>query len=156
VRHLARVLCASAVIVALAACDESAKTPADGSGPGPGVFPLTITRTGGIAGFQDVLVVAGNGLVSVTRKGQEPQRCRLTPDAVEMLALAASRVPWSRITPDDTRPAFADDLVSVVQSSAGGPVRLDGPQAGTGGQAFLALLNDVSRGPTASRMCLPF
>jgi len=154
VRHLAHVLCTSAVIMALAACGEPAKTPTAGSGPG--AFPLTITRTGGIAGFQDVLVVAGNGLVSVTRKGQEPRRCRLTPDAVEMLASAASRVPWSRITPDDTRPAFPDDLVSLVQSPAGGPVRLDGAQTGTGGQAFLALLNDLSRGPTASRMCIPF
>lgn len=152
-RHLARLLCAGVVIVALTACGESARTPTSESRPA--VFPLTITRTGGVAGFQDVLVVTGDGLVSVTRKGQVPRRCRLTPDAVKSLASAASRVPWSRITPDDTRPAFPDDLVSMVQSPAGGPVRLDGPQAGTGGRVFLALLNDLSRDPTTSRMCKP-
>jgi len=31
----------------------------------PTIFPLTITRTGGIAGFQDELVVTGSGLVSI-------------------------------------------------------------------------------------------
>lgn len=150
-RHLAQVLCAGAVIVAMTACGKSARTPTSESRPA--IFPLTITRTGGVAGFQDVLVVTGDGLVSVTRKGQEPRRCRLTPDAVKSLASAAARVPWSRITPADTRPAFPDDLVSMVQSPAGGPVRLDGPQTGTGGWAFLALLNNLSRGPTTSRLC---
>ena len=58
-----------------AACGGSATTPTRQSQPT--VFPLTITRTGGIAGFRDVLVVAGDGMVSVTRKGK-PRRCQLT------------------------------------------------------------------------------
>src|SRR5665811_4546 len=76
-RHLSRILCATAVVVgATASCGGSATTPTRPATPTsqsqPAVFPLTVTRTGGIAGFRDVLVVAGDGLVSVTRKGQAP------------------------------------------------------------------------------------
>ena len=49
-------------------------SPASALGSGPShveVFPVTITRTGGIAGFEDVLVVAGDGQVSVTHQGQQ-------------------------------------------------------------------------------------
>jgi hypothetical protein len=152
VRHLAQVLCATAVMLSMTACGEPATTPVDKSRTA--VFPLTITRIGGFAGFQDVVVVAGDGLVSVTRRGQRRQ-CRLTRDAAERLAVAASRVPWSRIPAASTRPAFPDDLVTVAQSPAGGPVRLEDPQVGAGGQVLLALLNDLSRGPTASLMCKP-
>ena len=38
---------------------------------------------------------------------------------------------------------------------AGGPVRLEDPQAGSGGQVFHDLLNDLHGGPAASRMCTP-
>ncbi len=121
----------------------------------PAVFPVTITRTGGIAGFHDVLVVSGDGLVSVTRKGQEPRQCRLTPVALERLTTAASQVPWSRVTPAGTRPSFPDDMVTMVLSPAGGPVRLEDPRVGAGGQVFHELLNDLHGGPAASRMCTP-
>jgi hypothetical protein len=88
------------------------------------VFPVTITRTGGIAGFQDVLVVAGDGLVSVTDKGQQQRHCWVTPKAINRLRTAAFQVPWSRITTDRGEARFPDDMVSMVKSPAGGPVRL--------------------------------
>jgi len=153
-RQLSRILCSASLVVAMtAACGGSATTPTRQSQPA--VFPLTITRTGGIAGFRDVLVVAGDGLVAVTRKGQAPRRCQLTPTALERLMTTASQVPWSRITPANTHPSFPDDMVTTVQSPAGGPVRLEDPQAGSGGQVFHDLLNDLHGGPAASRMCTP-
>ena len=153
-RQLSRILCSAALVVAMtAACGGSATTPTRQSQPT--VFPLTITRTGGIAGFRDVLVVAGDGLVSVTRKGQAPRRCQLTPTALKRLTTAASQMPWSRITPASTHPSFSDDMVTTVQSPAGGPLRLEDPQAGSGGQVFHDLLNDLHGGPAASRMCTP-
>jgi len=152
-RHLARVLCSTAVVMALTACGGSTTTPTSKSQPA--VFPVTITRTGGIAGFRDVLVVSRDGLVSVTRKGQEPRRCQLTPEAIDRLTKAASQVPWSRSTPNGTHPSFPDDLVTVVLSPAGGPVRLEDPQAGAEGQIFHELLNDLMGGPATARMCRP-
>ena len=153
-RQLSRILCSAALVVAMtAACGGSATTPTRQSQPT--VFPLTITRTGGIAGFRDVLVVAGDGLVSVTRKGQAPRRCQLTPTALKRLTTAASQMPWSRISPASTHPSFSDDMVTTVQSPAGGPVRLEDPQADRGGQVFPELLNDLHGGPAASHMCMP-
>ena len=135
---------------------DSSPTSALGSGSPPSyteAFPVTITRTGGIAGFQDVLVVAGDGQVSVTQKGQQQRHCRLTPEAVSRLRTAAAQVLWSRITPDGGQARFPDDLVSMVQSSAGGPVRLEDPRVGAGGKVFQELLTDLSVGPAAPRLC---
>jgi hypothetical protein len=132
-------------------------SPANASGLGSqpshrAVFPLTVTRTGGIAGFQDVLVVADNGLVSVTRKGQQQRHCQLTPEAVERLMMATSQVPWRSITAASTQPAFPDDMVSMVRSAAGGPVRLEDPRVGAAGKVFQVLVSDLS-GATAPSLC---
>ncbi len=149
-----RVICCTAAVLAMAACgSQSASTGSGSPSSQPAVFPVTITRTGGIAGFQDVVVVAGDGQVSVTRKGQQQRHCRLTPEAVERLRTAASQVPWARITPASTQPAFPDDMVSMVRSSAGGPVRLEDPRVGAAGKVFQELLTDLSVGPAALSLC---
>jgi len=152
-RHLSRVLCSVAMVATTAAgCGGSATT--TGSQSTRPVFPLTVSRTGGIAGFRDVLVVSASGLVSVTSKGQQPRQCRLTPAVTRQLTAAASAVAWSQITPANTRASFPDDLVSTMASPAGGPVRLENSQAGAAGQLLLELLTDAS-GPTDSRLCRP-
>jgi len=156
-RHLARRCrragAAAVVLAATTACGGLASSPASHSPPAS--FPLTISRTGGIAGFSDVLVVTEGGQVSFTRKGRATRRCQLTPGAVERVTTAASQVPWSRITPGRTRPSFPDDLVTAVQSPAGGPVRLDDQQAGKGRLALTGLLDDLSDPATAARVCPP-
>src|SRR5665811_2622556 len=84
----------------------------------PSVFPLTITRVGGVAGFHDVMVVTSDVLVSVTQKGKAQRQCQLTPEAAKRLTTAASQVPWPHITPGKTTAAFPDDLVTMVLSPA--------------------------------------
>jgi hypothetical protein len=143
-------------VAATPAIADSSPTSALGSGSPPAyaeVFPVTITRTGGFAGFQDVLVVAGDGQVSVTHKGQQQRHCRVTPETVNRLRTAASQVPWSRITADGGQARFPDDMVSLVKSPAGGPVRLEDPRVGAGGEVFQELLTDLSVGPVAPRLC---
>lgn len=160
-RHLPRVLCSWAALMALSACGSqsastgpgSATTPTSGSRPS--VFPVTLTRTGGVAGFHDVLVVSADGLVSVTGKAQLQRQCRLTADALEQLTTAVAAVPWPRLTPSSTAASFPDDLVTMAQSPAGGPVRLDDPQVGAGGPQLEALLTDLGGAPGASTMCRP-
>ena len=152
-RPLARVVGAAAVVLAATtACGGVASSPAR---HGRASFPLTISRTGGIAGFSDVLVVTEGGRVSFTRKGRATRRCQLTPDAAERVTTAVSQVPWSRITTGRARPSFPDDLVTAVQSPAGGPVRLDDPMAGKGRLALTGLLDDLSDPPAAARVCPP-
>ena len=139
-----------------AAIANSSPMSASGSGSShfsTEVFPVTITRTGGIAGFRDVLVVAGDGQVSITDKGQQQRRCRITPEAVNRLRTAAFQVPWARITPDRGEARFPDDMVSMVKSPVGGPVRLEDPRVGAGGNLFQELFTDLSVGPAAPRLC---
>ena len=114
---------------------------------------MTMTRSGGFAGFQDVVVVAESGLVSVTRSEQKQGDCRLTRGAVRRVGSAASRVRWARLTPDDGQPRFPDDLVVMVRSPAGGPVRLEAPELGARGRVFQSLLDDVLGGPATSVIC---
>jgi len=141
------------IMFGTAGCGGSATTPPSQSLPA--VFPVTILRTGGIAGFQDVLVVSGDGLVSVARKGRSQRRCRLTPAALGRLTEAVTQLPWSRVTPAETHPAFPDDLVATVQSPAGGPVRLEDPLARRQSKVFLELLSSLNSGPGPSRICAP-
>ena len=155
-RHISPVLYSTAAVLTMAACGSQGSTSTNASQPP--VFPLTITRTGGVAGFHDVLVVASDGLVSVTQKGKAQRQCRLTPEAAKRVTTAASQMPWPRITPASSQPSFPDDLVTMVQSPAGGPVRLEDPEldaAGAGGQVFNELLGDLNGAPAASRMCPP-
>jgi hypothetical protein len=122
------------------------------SGSHRAVFPLTITRTGGFAGFQDVLLVARDGRVTVTRRGQQ-QRCRLTPTALNQVTRASSLVPWARITPDSGQARFPDDMVMMVRSPAGGPVRLENPKVAAAGKVYQELIADIGGGLAASHMC---
>lgn len=148
------VLCSAAVLAMTACGSPTGSTGSTGTSP-PSVFPLTITRTGGIAGFDDVLVVSADGLVAVTQKGQTPRRCRLTADAAKRLSAAAAQVPWPDLKPSSTTASFPDDLVSLVVSPTGGPVRLEDPQVGAAGQVFDELVNDLNGGRSASGMCTP-
>ena len=97
-RHIARLSwCTAIVVAAMTACGGPAEPPAARSRTE--VFPLTISRTGGVAGFRDVLVVTGDGLVTVAQKGRVPWSCHLSSSAATRLSLTASEVPWPRLTP---------------------------------------------------------
>jgi len=117
------------------------------------VFPVTMTRTGGFAGFQDVLLMTRQGHVLITDRGQRQRQCQLTPAATQRLKAAASQVPWARITPNDGQARFPDDMVVMVRSPAGGPVRVEDPDVGTAGMVFQELLDDITGGQAASRVC---
>jgi len=155
-RQLMRVICSTAAVVAMTACGSQGPAGSPANSPSQSsVFPLTITRVGGVAGFHDVLVVTSDGLVSVTQKGKAQRQCRLTPEAAKRLTTAASQVPWPRLTPGKTTAAFPDDLVTLVLSPAGGPVRVEDPQVGAAGPVFTELVNDLNGGRSASGMCTP-
>ena len=152
-RHITPVLCSTAAVLAMAACGSEGGASTNASQPS--VFPLTITRVGGVGGFHDVLGVASDGLVSVTQKGKTQRQCRLTAEAAKRLTTAASTVPWPRLTPGSTSASFPDDMVTMVVSPAGGPVRVEDPQVGAAGPVFNELVNDLNGGRSASGTCTP-
>jgi|SRR5450631_198338 len=153
-RHLARAVCLTAIVVAATAGCGGSTTPSSAQSQTQ-AFPLTITRTGGIAGFRDVLVVTADGLVSVTRAGQKPRQCRLTAGVAQQLTAAMSAVTWPTATPTKTRAAFPDDLVTTMASPGVGPLRAEDPQAGPAGRLVLELLNDINDGAAAALLCRP-
>jgi len=155
-RQLVRAICCTVAVAAMTACGSQGPASNPSNSPSqPSVFPLTITRVGGVAGFNDVLVVASDGLVSVTQKGKAQRQCRLTPEAAKRLTTAASQVPWPHLTPGKTAAAFPDDMVTLVLSPSGGPVRVEDPQVGAAGPIFDELVNDLIGGRSASGMCTP-
>lgn len=155
-RQLVRVICCTAAVAAMTACGSQGPSTSPSNSPSQAsVFPLTITRVGGVAGFNDVLVVTSDGLVSVTQKGKAQRRCQLTSEAAKRLTTAASQVPWPHLTPGKATAAFPDDLITMVLSPSGGPVRVEDPQVGAAGPIFNELANDLIGGQSASGMCTP-
>lgn len=159
-RQLVRVICCTAAVAAMTACGSQGPANSPSTSPAnspsqPSVFPLTITRVGGVAGFNDVLVVTSDGLVSVTQKGKAQRQCQLTTEAAKRLTTAVSEMPWLHLAPGKTTAAFPDDMVTMVRSPSGGPVRVEDPQVGAAGPIFNELVNDLIGGRSASGMCTP-
>jgi hypothetical protein len=104
-----------------------------------------VTRSGGLAGFDDHLVIAADGTVTGrTRSG--PVACRLAPAVAAALATAVTSAPTSGTGPT----TGADALVITV--AAGGRTVYLGGSAGTdsASQAVVALLADLTV-PAAQR-----
>jgi hypothetical protein len=55
--------------------------------------------------------------------------------------------------PASTQPAFPDDMVTMVRSAAGGPVRLQDPRVGAAGTVFQELPSDLSVRRAAPSLC---
>jgi len=152
--HLAQAVCLTAIVVAATAGCQGPTTPSDAQSQAQ-AFPLTITRTGGIAGFRDVLVVSRDGLVSVTRSGRKPRQCRLTAGVTQQLTTAVSSLAWPTATPATTHATFPDDLVTTMAKPGADPLRADDPEAGPAGRLVLELVNDINDGPAAALVCRP-
>jgi hypothetical protein len=132
---------------------SSTSTP---SSPNPAAaFPITVTRKGGIAGFNDTLVLQADGRLLVSSRGRE-STCQVKPEILKEILLAVGGVPWSRLTPSRGEARYADDMVLLVRSGASrGPARLDDPGLAPLEQPLSLLVVDTS-GPTpAHELCDP-
>jgi len=164
-----------ALVGALAGCGTSGSGGADGSAQSPGstttatttVAPTSvvgpsgapvpsssIVRAGGIAGFQDTVVVAADGSVTTQTRAAAPRHCRLTTVALDALGAAAAEVPWTQLgTAGSTTPTIADELVVTVQSPTGAPVRATDPDLRELSGLASDLLADVLGARPAYRLC---
>jgi hypothetical protein len=57
---------------------------------------VTLQRTGGIAGFNDTLVVDSDGKATLSSRGKKPFTCTVTPRVMSQLAVAADAASKSR------------------------------------------------------------
>ena len=128
----------------LASCGTQGEAEAPG---GAAPFPLTITRTGGLAGFSDRYVVERTG--SVHRDSATgPQVCRMGEDPLSRLAGVARPITGTATT----SAAHPDDLVVVVATPRGSARLSDAELSGTA-SVVTTLLEDVAKDPAQRSVC---
>ncbi len=166
-----RILVAGTFVLALAACGSGSAGPGTpgattGSSTSPSsstppprtptaAFPLTVTRTGGIAGFHDTVVLQADGRLEANSRGHTSS-CRLKPEVLKDILRAVGGVPWGRVPPADSTPKHPDDMVLLVTSdSRRAPARLDDPLLGGLQQQLSDLVVDSSGPHPAHELCLP-
>jgi hypothetical protein len=108
-------------------------------------FPLTVTRSGGIAGFRDLLTVTADGHVTGTTKGGTVD-CTTDPSVAATLAAALGSA--------GGQPRSGSDRMTVTVSGGGQQVSL-GEASGPGSAASVAteLLNAAQQPPAPGGRC---
>jgi hypothetical protein len=137
---------ATATALTATACGSGSQ-PVARSSAGSTVFPLTLTRQGGIAGVDHRAVVARDGQVTVTVK-DDSGSCALEDDTLRELASVASSATGTAVT----TASHPDDLVVVMATPQGSrrltDAELAGPAAVVG-----RLLDDVVTAPAERTLC---
>jgi hypothetical protein len=90
-------------------------------------LPLTVSRTGGFAGFNDQVMVGTDGIASVTSMGKTPGKCRLEAGFLGTLTDAVKQVDWAAVGVTKPTVRHPDDMIIAV-SAGGGLARLDDPK----------------------------
>ncbi|MFC5267137.1 hypothetical protein ACFPJ1_33890 [Kribbella qitaiheensis] len=98
-------------------------TPSTGAGP----LPLTVTRTGGFAGFNDKVFIDTDGVASVSTRGKDPVRCKLDAGFLGTITDAVKQVDWADVGITKPSVRHPDDMIIAV-STSGGLARLEDPK----------------------------
>jgi hypothetical protein len=93
----------------------------------PGALPLTVTRTGGFAGFDDKVVVGVDGIANVSSRGKDPVQCKLDAAFLTTLTNAAMEVDWAAVGVTKPSVRHPDDMIIAI-SAGGGLARLEDPK----------------------------
>lgn len=96
------------------------------------MFPITVTRSGGVAGIHEKAVIASDGGVDLTTKDGRRQ-CTLDPMVLTALRHAAKAITGNA----SASAAHPDDLVVIVTTGRGS-ARVEDP-------ALTAVSGEVSR-----------
>ncbi len=136
-------------VLPLAGCGSDASTPPRSSGTvsagEAAAFPLTLDRSGGIAGFRDRLTIAADGHVTGRTSGG-------TVDCTTDPALAATLAGALGSASGTPRPG--SDQIAVTLSGGGRQVSLGEASSGdAAARAANELLNAVQQPPPAGGRC---
>lgn len=97
------------------------------STPAGTVLPITVTRSGGVAGFNDLVVIGTDGVATVSSRGKGTVRCKLDPSLLGSLTAAAQQVDWTGLGATKPTTRYPDDMIIAV-SANGGTARLEDPE----------------------------
>ncbi|WP_432940895.1 hypothetical protein ACQPXM_32520 [Kribbella sp. CA-253562] len=106
---------------------SSTSTPTPSTPSGGDALPITVTRTGGFAGFDDKVVIGPDGLTTVTQRGKQTAKCKLEPGFLASLTAAVQQVDWTGV--GSTKPTIRhpDDMIVAVATGTG-MARLEDPR----------------------------
>ncbi len=130
--------------------------PSESTPPGRAdIFPVVITRRGGIAGFSDRLTVQADGSARTSTRRGVGAPCRLTEAALKRLEQAVTGLAASPPPPPTSTTRVSDELVTTVQTPAARQVlRLS--DAPVGAVAVVGeLVTELSTDPGTRSLCLP-
>lgn len=127
------------------------------------VFPLVLRRTGGIAGFDDRIVLDSDGHLRVETRSVHGRVCTLAgPVQRQLVTLLAtlrlgvplSEVPSTEVTPVDPEVAPESDPISIsVTDHRARAIDLSDPSLGEIAGLVGSLVSDVTLSAPASTRC---
>jgi hypothetical protein len=90
-------------------------------------LPLTVSRTGGFAGFDDQVQLGTDGVATVSKRGKPTIRCKLDPSLLTTITTAAQQVDWASLVSTKPTAKHPDDMIVAV-SANGKTARIEDPQ----------------------------
>jgi hypothetical protein len=141
--------------LALTGCGNDSTSGAGGSPTPPQqAWPLTVTRSGGFAGFSDRVVVSADGTTSVTKRGGTPSRCRLDTSLLTSITEAVKAIDWASVSVTKPTVKHPDDMIIAV-AAGGGLARLEDPRVKPLVTPVSKLLTEATAPAEARRLCKP-
>lgn len=90
-------------------------------------LPLTVSRTGGFAGFDDQVQIGTDGVATVSKRGKETIRCKLDASLLTTITTAAQQVDWASLVAGKPATKHPDDMIVAV-SANGRTARIEDPK----------------------------
>ena len=115
-------------------------------------LPLTVTGSGGFAGFDDRVVLDANGIATVSSRGKQTVRCKLDPTLLATVTAAAQQVDWAALQSTKPSTRHPDDMIIAVTVS-GKTARLEDPALKPMATPVSKLLTEAAIPP--GKLCKP-
>jgi hypothetical protein len=120
--------------------------------PSAGTLPLTVSRRGGFAGFDDQVLISADGVATVSSRGKDPVRCKLDPSLLSTITAAAQQVDWSSMVAAKPTAKHPDDMIVAVTAN-GKTARLEDPKVKPMVTPVTKLLTEAAIPP--GKLCKP-
>jgi hypothetical protein len=149
-----RVVTPALAVLVLGGCVEQTKplptvSESPTSAPARASFPLRVERTGGVAGFHDMLVIQDDGsVVADSKRGQVS--CTLDAASLAVLNTAARGI---HLNDQPTPGTSVADGMTVTFSARFGTLGIDDPKVAAAAPVVNQLLADVSAPSAKRKIC---
>ena len=121
------------------------------TGPPAPAFPMTVTKTGGIVGFNDTLVLTADGAATLDHSGKT-SKCTVEAMLLGTIKDAAAKIDWRTLPAKPPTAEHPDDLVLAV-SAGGGTARLNDPRVKALNAPLSNLIADAAAPEAKRKLC---